>query len=82
MQADQRCPENGSQGLGFSPRPDIPGPSPFINILGNNQTDNLIFSIWLNPDTSKVNAGLLSLGGSNATRYTGELVYMPVVSTS
>ena len=54
---------------------------PFYAMVRRGLLDAPNFSLWLNPDITADIAGELLLGGIDATRFYGGLVYLPITSS-
>ena len=68
------------QGLAFAAIAGIPtGPNPFFNAVQLNVLDAQQFSLYLNPDSTALDAGQLIFGGGNSSLYTGTLTTYPVI---
>lgn len=51
---------------------------PFLSMVRNKLLDAPLFSLWLNPESTKSYAGELVFGKINRLRYTDELQYATV----
>ena len=51
-------------------------------MLVEKELTQSLFSIWLSPDPEVLEAGELVLGGTSAKRYTGDVTYLDVSSTT
>ena len=69
------------QGLGFEALSQMKVDPPFFSMLNNHQLAQPLFSIWLNPIPSQFEAGELTFGGVNTSRYSGNITYLPVTSS-
>ena len=70
------------QGLGFVSLSQMRQRPPFYTMLVEKELTQSLFSIWLSPDPEVLEAGELVLGGTNAKRYTGDVMYLDVSSTT
>ncbi|KAK9812485.1 hypothetical protein WJX73_003690 [Symbiochloris irregularis] len=52
---------------------------PFLNMVNNGSLSKPQFSLWLNPNASALNAGEITFGGVNPSRYTADLDYLAAV---
>ena len=70
------------QGLGFPALSQMRQTPPFYTMVADGKLAHATFSIWLSPDPDVLEAGELVLGGLNPARYTDDITYMNVTSTS
>lgn len=69
------------QGLAFPAIANISvGPNPFFNAVQSNVLDAQQFSLYLNPDSSALDAGQLIFGGGDSSLYMGSLISYPVIA--
>ncbi|TYZ61109.1 hypothetical protein PybrP1_005085 [[Pythium] brassicae (nom. inval.)] len=71
---------DGMLGLGSeSHEPDCPSKLPFHSLVASGVLDEPLFAIYVNPLTRN---GALTIGATDTSRYTGEIVYADVVDPS
>lgn len=64
------CP---AQGLGFPNNSAQHALPPFFNMIQENLLDQNMFSVWLNPDLAAADAGEVTFGGLDPSRFSGNL---------
>lgn len=69
------------QGLGFESLSQMKVTPPFFTMLDEDLLPQPEFSIWLNPDPMQLNAGEITLGGIDHSRYSGDLTFLPTSSS-
>ena len=68
------------QGLGAPALSRIEVLPPFFNMLSEGRLAQPEFAVWLNPNPMQLDAGEITLGGIDRSRYSGSLTFLPVVS--
>lgn len=53
-------------------------PTPFSQLMRSSDCSEKVFAFWLNEDPSDPIGGEMTLCGSDPTRYSGDLTYVPV----
>ena len=54
----------------------------FFNLKAQNKISQNVFSIYLNSSEAYGNSGEIVFGGTDATKFRGDLTYLPVVKTT
>ena len=69
------------QGLGFQALSQMKVAPPFFTMLSEDLLPQPEFSLWLNPDPMQLDAGEITLGGIDSSRFSGNLTFLPASST-
>lgn len=69
---------DGIFGLGFQEIANNNIVPPFYNMVWQQLIPASIFSVWLDRNASNPNGGEVIFGGSDSTKYSGEIKYVPI----
>ncbi|KAK9861936.1 hypothetical protein WJX84_010636 [Apatococcus fuscideae] len=64
---------DGLFGLGFPNNSALNSTPPFFNMIQEGKLQQNVFSVWLNPDLAALDAGEITIGGLNHSRFSGNL---------
>ena len=71
-----------AQGLGYPALSQMKVSPPFFTMLQEGTLPQSLFSIWLNPNPQQLEAGDITFGGIDKSRYRGSIAYLPSVSNT
>lgn len=71
-----------AQGLGFPQLSNMRTLPAFFNMMTQGLLDAPTFAIYLNPNPAAEPAGEVQFGGMNTARFTGSVVWTPVIEKS
>lgn len=70
------------QGLGYPALSQMRVSPPFFTLLQEGTLPQSLFSIWLNPNPLQLDAGQITFGAIDKSRYSGSIAYLPSVSNT
>ena len=76
------CQEDGLLGMAFDDIASSEATTPFHNLIKKGLVDKDRFSFYLSHDDGTDDYGVLTLGGSDATYYTGDMVWFNLAKKS
>ncbi|KAK9802917.1 hypothetical protein WJX73_006571 [Symbiochloris irregularis] len=77
---DTSC--DGLFGLGYAALSQMRVLPPFFTMLSEGILPQSLFSVWLNPNPMQLEAGSITFGGIDKSRYSGDITYLPSVSNT